>query len=126
MATRLYLVRHGATELTAEDRFSGAGVDLSDEGRDQARRLAARLSPHPIRAVYCSPFRRAAKTAQILLDGKTTYFLGRETLIASQRPGMAVWREKLFALLSRNALRATTFFRIPADKVFEVGVQVEL
>jgi broad specificity phosphatase PhoE len=43
-ATRLYLVRHGATQLTAENRFSGAvGVDLSDEGRHQAARLGDRL-----------------------------------------------------------------------------------
>ena len=56
----------------------------------------------------------------------TTYFLGRETLLATRRPGMAIWREKLFALLSRNARRATAFFRIPPERVFEVGVQVEL
>lgn len=56
----------------------------------------------------------------------TTFFLGRETLIPTERPGMARWREKLFGFLSRNAARATAFFRIPADQVFEVGVQVEL
>jgi KUP system potassium uptake protein len=56
----------------------------------------------------------------------TSFFLGRETLIASKRPGMAIWREKLFAAMSRNALRPTAFFRIPADRVVEVGVQVEL
>ena len=56
----------------------------------------------------------------------TTYFLGRETLLATRRPGMAIWRERLFALLSRNARRATAFFRIPPERVFEVGVQVEL
>jgi KUP system potassium uptake protein len=39
---------------------------------------------------------------------------------------MAIWREKLFAFMSRNALRATAFFRIPAEQVFEVGTQVEL
>jgi len=56
----------------------------------------------------------------------TTFFLGRETLIAADRPGMALWREKLFAFMSRNALRATAFFRIPPEQVFEVGTQVEL
>lgn len=56
----------------------------------------------------------------------TTFFLGRETLLATERPGMARWREKLFGFLSRNAARATDFFRLPADQVFEVGVQVEL
>ena len=61
----------------------------------------------------------------ILVSG-TTFFLGRETLLATARPGMAEWREKLFSLLSRNAARATDFFRIPPEQVFEIGVQVEL
>jgi len=56
----------------------------------------------------------------------TTFFLGRETLLATERPGMARWRERLFAFMSHNAQRATTFFKIPPDQVFEVGVQVEL
>ena len=59
MSTRLLLVRHGATALTSENRFSGdTGVDLSDEGREQVRALAARLSGYPIAAVYCSPLSR--------------------------------------------------------------------
>jgi len=56
----------------------------------------------------------------------TTFFLGRETLIASDRPGMALWRGRLFAFMSRNALRATAFFKIPPNQVFEVGAYVEL
>jgi probable phosphoglycerate mutase len=67
MTTRLYLVRHGATQLTAENRFSGAvGVDLSDEGRTQVARLAERLTGEAIAAVYASPLSRALETAQIL------------------------------------------------------------
>jgi KUP system potassium uptake protein len=65
------------------------------------------------------------KSLDIPITG-TTFFLGRETLVASDRPGMARWREQLFAFMSRNALRATAFFKIPADQVFEVGAQVEL
>ena len=61
----------------------------------------------------------------IPLEG-TTFFLGRETLIASDRPGMATWRAQLFSYMSRNALRATAFFKIPPNQVFEVGAQVEL
>ncbi len=56
----------------------------------------------------------------------TTFFLGRETVIASERPGMSVWRESVFAFMTRNALRATAFFKIPPNQVFEVGAQVEL
>ncbi|HVH68150.1 MAG TPA: potassium transporter Kup [Gemmatimonadales bacterium] len=66
-----------------------------------------------------------AKTLDIRTEG-TTFFLGRETLVASERPGMPQWRASLFAFMSRNALRATAFFKIPANQVFEVGAQVEL
>lgn len=66
-STRIFLVRHGATILTDEDRFAGAtDVPLSDEGREQARRLALRLSEETIAAVYASPKIRAAETASIL------------------------------------------------------------
>ena len=65
--TRLFFVRHGATQLTAEDRFSGdGGVELSDEGRRQARLLADRLADAPIVAVYASPFSRTLETSRIL------------------------------------------------------------
>jgi len=65
--TRLLLVRHGATQLTAEDRFSGAnGVDLSEEGRNQVRALGERLASFPIAAIYASPLSRTLETAEIL------------------------------------------------------------
>jgi probable phosphoglycerate mutase len=67
VATRLSLVRHGATQATAEDRFSGSiDVDLSEEGRAQAGRLAERLAHEKVCAVYCSPLRRTRETAEIL------------------------------------------------------------
>jgi KUP system potassium uptake protein len=56
----------------------------------------------------------------------TTYFLGRETLIPSSRPGMARWREWLFSFMSRNAQSATTFYSIPVNRVVELGTQVEI
>jgi KUP system potassium uptake protein len=55
-----------------------------------------------------------------------TYFLGRETIIVTERRGMAVWREKLFVLMARNAVRPNTFFRLPPERVVELGVQVEM
>ncbi len=65
--TRIFLIRHGATVLTAEDRFAGAtDVPLSDEGREQVRRLALRLSGESIAAVYASPLGRTVETASIL------------------------------------------------------------
>lgn len=75
--TRLYLVRHGATTATAEDRFSGAsGAQLSDEGRRQARALADRLAGDGIEAVYSSPYGRTLDTARILAEP-----LGLEPLV---------------------------------------------
>src|SRR5947207_11968664 len=66
-ATRLFLVRHGATVLTVEDRFAGStDVALSDEGREQTRRLAQRLSHENIAAIYASPMGRTRETASIL------------------------------------------------------------
>jgi len=54
------------------------------------------------------------------------YFLGRETIIVTRRPGMATWRERLFVVMARNAVRATAFFRLPPERVVELGVQVEM
>lgn len=65
--TRLYMVRHGATQLSAEDRFAGAtDIELSEEGKFQAQRLAERLADDSIAAVYCSPLTRTVQTASIL------------------------------------------------------------
>src|SRR5688572_6456947 len=55
-----------------------------------------------------------------------TYFLGRETIIVTRRKGMAIWREKLFVLMARNAVRPNAFFRLPPERVVELGVQVEM
>lgn len=56
----------------------------------------------------------------------TSYFLARQTLIASSRPGMAIWREKLFAWMVRNAESAMQFFKLPTNRVIELGSQVEI
>lgn len=65
--TRIFLVRHGATVLTAEDRFAGAtNVALSDEGREQASRLGERLADDGITAVYASPLDRTMETARLI------------------------------------------------------------
>ena len=56
----------------------------------------------------------------------TSYFLGRETVLADGREGMARWREHLFSFMSRNAQGATTFFKIPPDRVFEIGSQIAI
>ena len=67
MATRVFLIRHGATQLTAENRFSGAvGVELSDEGRWQAARLGERLRDESVTAIYSSPLSRTLDTARIV------------------------------------------------------------
>ena len=57
---------------------------------------------------------------------KTSFFLSRQTLIASAKPGMAIWREKLFAWMLRNAASAMEFFRLPSNRVVELGSQVEI
>jgi len=69
----------------------------------------------------------ASRDWGLLVDlERTTYYLGRETLIASKRPGMARWRKRLFAFVSRNARSATDYFGIPPNRVVELGMQIEL
>ncbi len=57
---------------------------------------------------------------------QTSFFLSRQTLIASKIPGMAIWREKIFAWMLRNAANAMEFFRLPSNRVVELGSQVEI
>jgi broad specificity phosphatase PhoE len=67
MPTRVFLIRHGATELSAEDRFAGsAEIPISTEGERQARALAGRLASQRIDAIYASPKLRTMQTARIL------------------------------------------------------------
>jgi KUP system potassium uptake protein len=70
---------------------------------------------------------RAAQARGLSFDtDDVTYFLGRETILVTRRAGMALWREQLFVLMTRNAVRATAFFRLPPERVVELGVQVEI
>ncbi len=57
---------------------------------------------------------------------KTSFFLSRQTLLPSEKPGMAIWREKLFAWMLRNAASAMEFFRLPTNRVVELGSQLEI
>jgi len=81
MATRVFLIRHGATTLTAEDRFAGeTDVPLSDLGRDQLRRLAARLAHEKIAAVYTSPLSRTMDSARLIAEPHELPVTAREGL----------------------------------------------
>jgi len=54
------------------------------------------------------------------------YFLARERVIPTKQPGMALWRERLYALMHRNATSAAQYFGLPAQDVIELGIQVEI
>ncbi len=67
--TKVYLIRHGATVFSKEDRFAGASdVALSDEGVEQARAVGRRLAGEPITAVYCSDMHRTVHTAEAVAE----------------------------------------------------------
>jgi KUP system potassium uptake protein len=57
---------------------------------------------------------------------ETTFFLSRLTFLATPKPGMALWREKLFVYLSRNSQRASSFFHLPSEQVVEIGLVLEI
>ncbi len=69
MTTRVFLIRHGSTELSAEDRFAGAiDVLVSAAGQEQARRLGHRLRQETITAAFASPMRRTMETARLVVE----------------------------------------------------------
>ena len=68
---------------------------------------------------------RCRETGLEVNIAETTFFLSRETIIPTASPGMAVWRERIFAVMARNAQSATAFFNLPANRVVELGMQVE-
>lgn len=86
------------------------------------------------RAVARYGFMETPNVPQLLQHAKfsgytleyTTFFLGRETVLPTENPGMARWRERLFAFLTRNAQPATAFFGIPPSRVMEIGSQIEI
>ena len=81
MKTRVFLIRHGATELATEDRFAGTtDVSLSAVGREQARRLSLRLAHAGVAAVYSSPLGRTMGTAAILAEPHGLPVVARATL----------------------------------------------
>ena len=57
---------------------------------------------------------------------ETSFFVSRETLIPSAGTGMAMWRERLFASMSKNAVKASDFFHVPTNRVVELGTQLEI
>ena len=70
---------------------------------------------------------RAAGEAGLLIHrDKTTFFVGKERIVVTAKPGMAKWREHLFAFLSKNAENAADFFQLPPDRVYEVSQVVEI
>jgi KUP system potassium uptake protein len=70
--------------------------------------------------------RRCAELGLKCRETETSFFVSRETIIASKKSGMVAWREHLFALMARNAQSATAFFRLPPNRVVELGMQVEI
>ena len=91
------------------------------------RRLVAELGLGDRIECLGEVYRAGAQDKGLTVDADdVTYFLGRETILVTHRKGMAIWREKLFVLMTRNAVRATAFFRLPPERVVELGVQVEI
>ncbi len=70
---------------------------------------------------------RDLKFGNIEMDyDKITYIIGRHSIYATDFPGMAIWREKIFSLISKNEISATDYFQLPRNQIFEVGIQIEL
>jgi KUP system potassium uptake protein len=69
---------------------------------------------------------QAVRVGLLPAHGAVSYFLGRETLLVSRKPGLALWRKWLFIVMARNSRSAASFFQLPPNRVVELGAQVEL
>lgn len=114
------------TAVAAEEPFvkDAERVDLQDLGGGIHRVLAY----YGFMETPDAPdsLRRAKEKGLPIELGELRYFLGRDSLLPSGRSAMPAWRKRLFLLLSRNAATAGTYFRIPADQVVELGMEIEL
>jgi len=105
---------------------------VSDDERVEVTELGAGFVRVVVRYGFVEEPDIPAALARVKVPGldlrpmNTSYFLGRETLIPSSKPGMAMWREHLFSLMSRNARTATSFYGLPPNRVVELGAQIEL
>jgi KUP system potassium uptake protein len=127
-------LRHNKA-LHAQVIFLSVVVDAIPEVPENER---VKVEPHPLgfyRVTARYGFMETPNVATVVAhccrelesgqDGGASYYLGRPTLIASGGTHMMKWRKLLFVFLARNARPATQFFRIPADQVVELGMQVE-
>jgi len=105
---------------------------VDDEERVAVKRLNEDFELVTLRFGFAEDPDVPAELARIPLCGApldmmdTTFFLSRESIVATDRPGMVAWRDRLFVLMQRNALPATAFFRIPGNRLIELGTQVEI
>ena len=119
---RVYLltVETGLTPTVSEDRR----VELTEIGEGLARvRLRYGFMQEPNVPLALGLLAAAGEDIAPLT---TTYFLSRQIVVPSRRPGMALWREQLFAVMSRNAATPMTTFHLPVNRVIELGSQVEI
>ena len=100
---------------------------VAPDRRVQAAELGGGISRVLVRyGFFESPDVPAALDGVEGVDARATYFLSRQTLVPTKKPGMARWREQLFAAMVRNAEQPMTFFRLPINRVVELGSQVEI
>jgi KUP system potassium uptake protein len=115
----LTIVTEEISHVSEEERFT---VEALGEGIHRLKSRYGYMEDIDVPALL----ERAAEQGLVVPPMDTTYFLGRETLIITKRPsGMMQWREKLFASMMRNAESAARFFRLPPNRVVELGAQIE-
>ena len=114
------------TMVTAEDPHVAADQRVQVESfSDGFHRVTARFGFMEAPEI-CTVLEACRARGIEIRAREATFFLSRETVVASQKTPMAHWRKRLFAVLARNAQSATTFFGLPANRVVELGMQVEL
>jgi KUP system potassium uptake protein len=98
------------------------GVDLYNNGFARVKARYGFMETADVPDIL----KRSEKEGIVAVPAQTTYYLGRERLLAKGDAPLAMWRKKLFIFMSRNSRSATEFFNIPSNRVVELGAQIEL
>jgi KUP system potassium uptake protein len=98
------------------------GVDLYNNGFARVKARYGFMETADVPDIL----KRSEKEGIVAIPAQTTYYLGRERLLAKGEAPLAMWRKKLFIFMSRNSRSATEFFNIPSNRVVELGAQIEL
>lgn len=122
MHERVFLITFVTKDIPHVKRTNRVDVEELTQGLYRIRVAVGFMDD----ADFAGVLQLANEKGMNIVPEATTFFLGREIVLATRKAGMSLWRERLFAFMGRNALSPVSYYNLPAKQVMEVGVQIEI